>query len=632
MQLTITDHNKILRSVSKPARYVGVEWNAARKNWSAASVRMAFCFPDVYEVGMSHLGLQILYGLVNNCEPFLMDRVFAPWPDLETVLRQSQLPLFGLETRHSLDDFDLLGFTLQYELSYTNILNMLDLGNIPLRSDQRNDCHPLVIAGGPGAFCPEPLAPFIDAFVIGEGEEVLLELLNLIDRHQASRNGSRDRKQLLLEIAQIPGVYVPAAFSTRTLAGGDVVVDTPQWPGVPERIQKRILKNFDQAYFPDATVVPYVETVHDRVVLELFRGCQRGCRFCQAGMIYRPCRERSQDTLSAQARKLASSTGYEEISLVSLSSGDYSRITELIQRLMSDQCTRGMNISLPSLRTDSFSVALAREIHGNRKTTLTFAPEAGTQRLRDVINKGVTDSDVLEAARAAFEAGWSALKLYFMIGLPTETDADLDGIAELASQVLHAGKAVSRKSSSRRIEINVSVSNFVPKAHTPFQWEGQNSREELQRKQEYLRSKIRGRNLKLSWHDAEMSFWEAVLARGDRRIAGLIESAWKAGCRFDGWTEHFRPDLWHQAARVNGIEPETFAYRRYRHEEVLPWEHIDCGVSTSYLAEEQQRAYCGELTADCRFDSCSECGVCSELETALSGEWNQGEQRVSLSD
>lgn len=616
----------LLARVSRPARYIGGEWNSIKKDWNRVRVRMAFAFPDVYEVGMSHLGMQILYGLVNQHEDYLMERVFAPWPDFEEELRARRIPLFSLESRHPLSEFDLVGFTLQYEMSYTNLLNMLHLGGIPLHSRLRGDNQPLVIAGGPGSLNPEPLADFIDAFVLGEGEEVLPEILAVIERHKGGRPGLGDRQELLRKLAGIEGVYIPSFYRIEYHPDGRVKAVNPLYSWVPARVRRRLIKNLDRSYFPRRPVVPYLETVHDRIMLEVFRGCQRGCRFCQAGMIYRPTRERSLATLLEQAASLVGSTGYDEISLTSLSTGDYSAVKPLIKSLIENFREQGVSLSLPSLRIDTFSVGLAEEVQKGRKTGLTFAPEAGTQRLRDVINKGVSENDLLEAAEAAFQAGWSSLKLYFMIGLPTEQDEDLDGIASLVLKVAQLGSQAQQSGRLRkRPEVVVSVSNFVPKAHTPFQWEGQTPVKELRRRQEYLRQRLRDRRVKYNWHDPEMSFWEAVLARGDRLQGRMLELAWKKGCRFDGWSEYFNPQRWREAAAEAGLNPEYYASRCFDYEELLPWDHLESGVSRSFLISEHRLAREGRFTEDCRFGRCTACGVCPSLGAALEGGWEKGD-------
>lgn len=601
---------KALRRVQKPGRYTGGEWNAVRKDWSGTAVKMAFGFPDVYEVGMSHLGLQIIYHAVNKRDDALLERVFAPWTDMEKQMRETGLPLFTLESHRPVRNFDILGFTLQYELSFTNILNMLDLAGIPVRSGERvAGGYPLVVAGGPCAYNPEPLADFIDVFIIGEGEEAVDDLL---DAWLESRRRGEDRRRLLLRLAGITGFYVPSLYRVDYIDREYLKQVAPADAGVPAVIGKRVVVDLDGAVFPTRPLVPVVEAVHDRAMLEVQRGCTRGCRFCQAGVIYRPVREKEPKTLIRQAEEVLRNTGWGEISLTSLSTSDYSQIKPLVSELTGSCAGAGVNISLPSLRVDAFSVELAKEVHKVRRSSLTFAPEAGTQRLRDVINKGVTEDNLLEAVSAAFAGGWQAVKLYFMIGLPTETDADLEGIAALARKVLEKGRSLSP--SPGRVKVTVSVSSFVPKAHTPFQWEPQDSMDELRRKQAFLKQRLRGRGLVFNYHDPESSFLEAVFSRGDRRLSALLESAWRAGCRFDGWSEFFDFNRWMEACEAAGVNPADYAYRRFEYRETLPWDHIGAGVSKKYLAREHRRALAGEITPDCRAGKCPGCGLCPTLE------------------
>lgn len=596
--------DRILPKVLKPGRYVGGEWNIIRKDWEKADVRMAFVFPDVYEVGMSNLALRIIYGLVNSYPGFLCERAFAPWPDMEEKMTEEGLPLYSLESFHPLSEFDAVAFTLQYELSYTNILNILRLSNIPLRSSAREECHPLVFAGGPCAYNPEPLAPFIDFFLLGEGEEQLPAILETIREGKAA---GASRKAVLDELTKLPGIYVPARYHFTYNSQG-IIEGVRVDPPAPQIVTKAVLKDFSSAYFPEDVIVPYTETVHDRVMLEVMRGCTRGCRFCQAGMIYRPLRERSPEVLLRQAEASVRSTGYEEVSLVSLSTCDYTCINRVLKDMMDRLAERGVSVSLPSLRLDSFDVAIAEQVQKVRKSGLTFAPEAGTQRLRDVINKGVTDEDLLKTAEAAFKAGWSSIKLYYMIGLPTETYRDLDGIVEQAGMVLDT----ARKTGRRNARVTVSASSFVPKPHTPFQWTGQDSIDILKEKQEYLKKNLRDKRIKFQYHDAAASFMEAVLARGGRRLAGLLEWAVQAGCRFDGWSEHFRFDLWRQGMAALGIDPAFYANREFGEDEILPWDHLSGGVTKEYLKEEYKKALAGIRTADCR-GKCGQCGVCPGL-------------------
>ncbi|MFZ5595574.1 MAG: TIGR03960 family B12-binding radical SAM protein [Bacillota bacterium] len=596
----------ILARVQKPARYTGGEWNSVVKDWERTRVKIAFAFPDIYEVGMSHLGLQILYDTVNRRPDALMERVFAPWTDMEGLMRERGLPLFSLESKRPVGDFDILAFTLQYEMSFTNIINMLDLSGIPLWSGERGPGHPLVIAGGPCAFNPEPLAGFIDAFALGEGEELFNDI---IDVFKAGMGAGKDR--LLRKLAEVRGVYVPGLYKVRYNPDGTIMSVEPGEKGVPARVGKRVVSGLDRADFPQRPIVPNIGVVHDRIMLEVMRGCTRGCRFCQAGAIYRPVRERSPETLIAQADRIVENTGYDEISLTSLSSADYSGIDTLVRSLLDRMEKRGVGVSLPSLRVDAFSVGLAREMQRVRRSSLTFAPEAGTQRMRDVINKGVTEKDLLDAVSAAFGEGWQAVKLYFMIGLPSETREDLDGIADLAHLVLKKGEQAGVRKG--RLRVTVSVSSFVPKSHTPFQWEPQNTIDEIRDKQAYLKSLFRDRRIAFKWHEPEVSFLEGVLARGDRRLSAVLEKAWRAGCRFDGWSECFDFNKWLGAFREAGIDPEWYAYKRYQYGDVLPWDHIGAGVDKRFLVREHRLAMEGKTTPDCRTGKCPGCGVCTGL-------------------
>lgn len=593
---------RLLPKVIKPGRYLGTEWNSIHKDWELTSVHMAFAFPDVYEVGMSHLGTRILYHLVNSIAEFACERVFAPWIDMEEMMRDQGIPLHSLESFHPIKDFDVLGFTLQYEMSFTNVLNMLDLAGIPLRSAERGEDDPWVIAGGPCAYNPEPLAPFVDFFLIGESEVQLPEVLRLIAEHKEKMSS---RKEFLAAVAQIEGVYVPQAYHVSYKQDGriqEINVDS----GFPKVIRKAVIKDLETSYFSEQTIVPNMEIVHDRIMLEVMRGCSRGCRFCQAGMIYRPVRERSPEVLLQQTEKLIRSSGYGEVSLTSLSSGDYSCIRPLVREIIDKYESERIGISLPSLRIDSFDVSLAEEVQKVRKSGLTFAPEAGTQRLRDVINKGVTEENLLKAVEAAFRAGWSNVKLYFMIGLPTEEQTDLDGIVTLANKVIALGTKLGR----RNIKLTVSTSSFVPKSHTPFQWEAQELQNSLDLKQKYLREKLRDKRIKYNYHDIRTSFIEAVFAKGDRRLADVLELAHKSGCHFDGWSEHFHYQVWIKVFEELGIDPHFYANKTLKYDDVLPWDHLESGVAKQFLIEEHHRALQGKLTPDCRFADCTGCGVC----------------------
>ncbi|NLW90696.1 MAG: TIGR03960 family B12-binding radical SAM protein [Syntrophomonadaceae bacterium] len=598
---------EVLPRVSKPARYTGGEVNMIIKDWDKADVKMVFAFPDVYEIGMSHIGGKILYGLVNERTPHLMERCFAPWPDMEAVMREQAVPLYSLESFRPLTDFDVVGFSMQYELSITNVLNMLDLAGIPLTSRERNAEHPLIVAGGPVAFNPEPFADYFDAFQIGDGEDLLPELLDVI-----SRNRGASRATLLLALSGIAGVYVPMLYEPSYSSDGTIQEIKPRGEGIPARVRKRVVKSLDEAYYPEKPIVPYMTIVHDRAVLEVMRGCQRGCRFCQAGMVYRPLRERSLETLRKQAQAQLYSTGYEEISLASLSTLDYSGVDSLVHELVKEYGSQGIGVSLPSLRVDAFSIDLANEVQKVRKTTLTLAPEAGSQRMRDIINKNVSEEQLLEAAQAAFKSGWLAIKLYFMIGLPYEAEEDLDAILELLKKVKEVGSRFSR----RPVEIRASIACFVPKAHTPFQWQPMNSPEELETKRRYM-TRYRQKNIKLSFHDNRVSFLEGVIARGDRRLGPVIYKAWQLGCKFDGWSEYFDYGRWQEAFRQCGIDPNFYTTRERSRTEIFPWDIIDTGVGRAYLWRESEKAKDIALTDDCRANSCTGCGICPRFAVGL---------------
>ncbi len=597
----ITDD--ILCRVEKPVRYIGGELNSVIKDKNNVEVRFAFAFPDVYEVGMSHLGTKILYNTVNNREDTYCERVFAPWPDMEEEMRKGNIPLYTLETKDSLREFDIIGFTLQYEMSYTNILNMLDMAGIPLRASERGEEYPLIIAGGPCAYNPEPLYDIFDAFQLGEGEEAINDI---IDAYKANRKNSKE--ELLLELSQLEGVYVPSLYEVKYNEDGTICQFIGKNPKVPKKIKKRLINNFDQSEFPEKLIVPFTEVVHDRVVLEVFRGCTNGCRFCQAGMLYRPVREKKLNTLENQARTLLKNTGYEEVSLTSLSTCDYSDIQNLVNNLILEHGPNNVGIALPSIRVDAFSVDLINEIQKVRKTGLTFAPEAGSQRMRDVINKGLTEEKILEAARNAFLAGWSTLKLYFMIGLPNETLEDCRAIGELAEKIADEYFKIPKHMRNKGLKITVSTSIFVPKAFTPFQFAPMATIPEVVEKIKAVKSSIKSRSIYYNYHETEVSYLESVFARGDRRLCDVLIKAHEKGARFDGWTEYFNNNYWMEALEECQVDGDFYAYRDRSYEEVLPWDFIDIGVNRSYLIKENEKAKEALLTQNCRI-GCTGCGI-----------------------
>lgn len=600
----ITDD--ILCKVEKPSRYVGGELNQVIKNPKDVNIRFAFCFPDVYEVGMSHLGTRILYHTINERKNTYCERVFAPWPDMETLMRKSDIKLFTLETKTPLDQFDMLGFTLQYEMSYTNILNMLDMSGITIRASERGEDEPIIMAGGPCAYNPEPLYDIVDFFEIGEGEEMMDDVLEVYAKHKA--NGKVNKKEFLREISHIGGIYVPSLYDVSYNEDGTIREFTPKYEDVPAKVKKRIVNNFDKVSFPDEMIVPYTDIVHDRVVLETARGCTNGCRFCQAGMIYRPVREKTTNTLIEQARKALKATGYDEVSLASLSICDYSNIQNLISSLVLEHEADKVGIALPSIRVDAFSVYLIKEIQKVRKTGLTFAPEAGSQRMRDIINKGLTEERILEAAKSAFESGWSTIKLYFILGLPYETTEDAAGIGELAEKMADVYFGIPKDVRNKGLKITVSTSILVPKPFTPFQWAPMARPEIVDERIKAVRGAIKSRSIVYNYHEQETSFMEAVFARGDRRTCDVLIKAFEKGAKFDGWSEYFNMEIWNEAMEECNLDSEFYVYREREYDEILPWDFIDIGVNRKYMERENEKAKKAELTKNC-LEGCTGCGI-----------------------
>ena len=600
------DLKRILKKVEKPARYLGNEINAVHKDTSNPElVRYAHCFPDLYEVGMSHLGSHILYDVINKEEGVFCERVYAPQVDMEEKMRENNIPLFGLESRESIRHFDIVAFTLQYELCYTNILNMLDLAGIPLLKEDRKEGDPFVLVGGSCAYNSEPMTDFIDAALLGEGEEMNIEVIN---EYKAWKKSGEPREKFLERIAKIEGVYVPSFYDVEYNEDQTVKSVTPNRECANPHPRKRIIRDMNKVEYPERFIVPYIDTVHDRIVLEIFRGCTRGCRFCQAGMIYRPIREKNFARLKEILEKLIKTTGYDEISLVSLSTSDYSQLAELTDYLVEEYASKNVGISLPSLRLDNFSMEIANKIQKVRKSGLTFAPEAGSQRLRDVINKGITEEDLTRASRQAFEMGWNNIKLYFMIGLPTETYDDLDGISDLAYEVVDIYKDVHNGKFKGKFNVTVSTSTFVPKPFTPFQWNPQDMKSSVIEKQRHLVRKLKNRNITYNYHDSDTSLMEAVFARGDRRLGKVLLRAHELGAKFDGWDEHFDLEIWKQAMEECGLDISFYAHRTRELDEVFPWDHIDVGVSKKFLIREAEKALKGEITPDCR-KGCNGCGI-----------------------
>ena len=598
----LTDH--ILYKVEKPSRYVGGELNQVVKNPKEVDIRFAFCFPDVYEVGMSHLGTRILYHTINERKDTYCERVFAPWPDMEAQLRENEIPLMSLETKDPLTEFDILGFTLQYEMSYTNILNMLDMAGITYRASERGEDEPIIMAGGPCAYNPEPLYDIVDFFEIGEGEEIMNDVLDVYRKYK----GQGKKKEFLREIAKIEGVYVPLLYDVTYNEDGTIKEFKPKFDDVPTKVKKRIINNFDKVDFPLDMIVPYSEIVHDRVVLETSRGCTNGCRFCQAGMIYRPVREKTTNTLLDQARKMIDATGYQEVSLASLSICDYSDIKNLVSSLILEHGGKNVGVALPSIRVDAFSVDLIKEIQKVRKTGLTFAPEAGSQRMRDIINKGLTEERILEATKSAFESGWSTIKLYFILGVPYEEIEDAAGIGELAEKMAAVYYEIPKEKRAKGLKITVSTSILVPKPFTPFQWAPMARPEEVRNKIDAVKGSIKTRAINYNYHEQKTSFMEAVFARGDRRTCELLIKAFEKGARFDGWSEYFNYELWLEAMKECNIDEDFYVYRDRSYDEILPWDFIDIGVNRKYLEVENEKAKKAELTQNCR-KGCTGCGI-----------------------
>jgi len=596
----LTYPDNLLYQVTKPARYTGGEWNSIVKDWDKTFIKFALSYPDVYEIGMSNMALPILYDLLNSQPDVLAERVFAPWVDMEAILRAEGIPLASLESKHPLKDFDIIGFSLGYELTYTNVLNMLHLAQIPVLAKERDDSHPIVIAGGTCTLNPEPMADFIDFFVIGDGEEVLPELLDCFRDWKVK---SASKQQLLQQVANINGIYVPSLYHVEYQADGLFKSITPAVPTAKPTIQRRIVSQLP----PPVTkpVVPYIEVVHDRGAIEIQRGCSRGCRFCQAGIIYRPVRERPQSEVLQGIGDIIANCGYNNISLVSLCTNDYTGIDKLVANIIHHYPEHSLTLSLPSLRTDSSSVRLVASLPSHRKTGLTFAPEAGSQRLRQSINKCISEDEILKTAAAAFAKGWNSLKLYFMLGLPTETMDDVQEIVQLIDKIYSLG----RKDTGRRPQIRVSVSTFVPKPHTPFQWVAQANQSELDAKHDLLKQGLRRTRSHLSWPEYKVSLLEAVLSRGDRRLGRVIYHAWQLGSTFDAWDEHFNYENWLRAFAEAGLEPDFYAKRERSLDEPLPWAHIDVGISTEFLKQEYQHALDGRETPDCRTEICNACGL-----------------------
>ena len=596
--------SSLLRSVQKPGRYSGGEYGQIIKDKEKVKARFAFCFPDSYEIGMSHLGIKILYDCANARDDVWCERVFAPWHDMEALMRERNLPLYALESGDPIKDFDLIGFTLMYELCYTNVLNMLDLAGLPIRAADRKELTPIVVGGGACVCNAEPMAEFFDLLCLGEGEEVFDKVFDLLEQ---AKDEGWSKSAFLQKAAQIEGIYVPSLYDVSYHEDGTVAAVSPQG-GAPEKVKKLVISDLDRVRYPEKFVVPFIEVVHDRVTHEIMRGCIRGCRFCQAGFLYRPIREKSPDTINDQCKRLCDVTGYDEISLSSLSTSDYTQLETLLDKLLDWTIPEKINIALPSLRVDNFSDSLMEKLNKVRRSGLTFAPEAGTQRLRDAINKNVTEEEVLRTSRKAFAGGWTAVKLYFMLGLPTETLDDVAGIADLGQQVVNEFYRNPDKPKGKGVTVSISVASFVPKPFTPFQWEPQDTREMLLEKQAHLLSNIHTKKINASFHKVDISFLEGVFARGDRRLSKVIEYAWAHGCKFDGWDDSFHFDTWMESFAACEVDPLFYTSRRRSFDEVLPWDHLDYGIRKEFLVREAKKAYESKTTPHCRIQ-CAGCGA-----------------------